>query len=1030
MTTDERKRLIQRELSALERLDADRDVRERLARIERLGDLYYDVDQFQHAAQKYHDYRTLAVTNGLLTAAEAAAVRIKEGWCLYERGDLTETERFLAETEMELADLPPEERRTLDAELNILIGYLDVRRGRYREALDRCERAFRVLRKSGGESSLAKLQIGFGHVYFRTGEMARAREYYEDALASARRAADPRRLVQATINLALVCKEQSDYDRALYLLEQAKEILRTSGHFSYHAHVLLNLAVIHSHKGNLQLAEEAYRDSLRIYMQTGQQQCASLSRIGLARIQILRGRVREAKGLIESALSSCVEQGYLREEVLIRRDLGDIERLTGDPEEALRIYRQALAAAAPLGESSEHAVQIGRRIGVTELRMGALAEAGSTLRRALVVSRKIGERFEEAVVSCALGSLAAVEGRSDEFERMYRIGIDQLRKMGEKVELGKALVRHVRFGIDRIEPDEGDLQLEISEARKIFREAGVPVWLGKARLEEARLYAREGISEKWEVAIEHAEKIFAEAGDARLIDQADSLRRAIEERAVDRSLSGRNDHLAINDLLPALSDDFSLKHLLDELVTRTDGERGILVVFDGVDGAPVERAVHGLSIAEARETVHALQPILLRSESGGRPFLSTAVPKDPRIPGREIANGGAVQSILVVPFRTSAETAGAIYLDRGEHKAPYGSRELDLVVGLVRSQRFALSLLASRQRELVEENVRLRREMSRSTHFDQIITQSDRMDDVLDLVRKVAGANVTVLIHGETGTGKQLIAQAIHAESPRTSGTLYNVNCATLPEQLLESELFGHAHGSFTGAHADKRGLLVEASGSTVFLDEIDKMNVRVQSKLLHVLEEKRIRPLGKNEYLDVDVRFICATNKNLMREVKEGRFLEDLYYRLNVISIDLPPLRERVGDILLLAQYFLRVFSAEMGKETVRLDDTAARALVRHTWPGNVRELRSEMRRVVVLDENGVLTADHLSPAIRGAARSEAPRAAGGEGTLKDRMERYEKELLRDVLDRHGGNVTKTARYLGLSRWGLHKKLDKHGLR
>lgn len=1031
MTTDDRKRLIQRELTALERLDADRDVDERLHRLERLGDLYYDVDQFQQAQKKYHDYRTLGVGRGSLSPADAVSVRVKEAWCLYERGDLEGTERFLGVTAKEAAELPDPERGPLEAEVSILRGHLEIKRGRYEPAAEHCEEAFRVLQRSGDDAALAKLHICFGHVYFRTGEFERAREYYEDALASARRAGDSRRQVQATINLALVCKERSDNDRALYLLGKANKILNVSGDYSYRGHVLLNMAVTHFHKGNLQLAEEAYRDSLRIYLQTGQRQCVALSRIGLARIQILRGKRKEARAFLDSTLTECVENGYLREEVLVRRDLGDIERHGGNPEEAIRLYEEALVAAVPLGPESEHAVQIGRRLGVAELKLRSFDRAGSHLRRAMITARKIGERFEEAVLSCALGALAAGEDRPDEGERMFRQGIGRLREMDEKVELGKALVRHVRFTIDAGRGDDADLQLEIAEARKVFGDAGVPVWLGKARLEEARLLAREGISDKWEQALAQAEEIFTEAADARLLDQVDRLRRALEESVVDRSLSGRNDHLAIHDLLPALSDDFDLTHLLEDLVKRTNGDRGILVVFDE-EGKPAERAVHGLDRKQAKDVVRLLQPVYDRCRRGGRPFLSTAVGKDPRIPGAALSQGGSVQSLLLVPFQTNTEISGAIYLERAEDRTPYGSRELDLVVGLVRSQRFVLSLLSTKQRELEEENVRLRRQVKRSTRFDEIVTQSQRIYDVLDLVRKVAGTNVTVLIQGETGTGKQLIANAVHGSSPRGTKTLYSVNCATLPEQLLESELFGHHRGSFTGAHADKTGLLVEASGSTVFLDEIDKMNTQVQSKLLHVLEEKRIRPVGANHFQDVDVRFICATNRDLRKEVEEGRFLEDLYYRLNVINIDLPPLRERVEDILLLSNYFLRLFSAEMGKDPVRLDEEAAQALVRHAWPGNVRELRSEMRRVVVLDEAGVVTLERLSPAIHGGESGRpAPHVPSGvTGPLREQMERYERELLRRRLERNKNNVSRTARDLGLSRWGLHKKLEKYGLR
>ncbi|MBN1824613.1 MAG: sigma 54-interacting transcriptional regulator [Candidatus Eisenbacteria bacterium] len=1035
MTQDEKKRLIQREIHALERLDPANKVEERIERLARLADLYYSVDQFQEAYKKYHDHRVLAVGRGIMDVASAAVSRIKESWCLYERGELTEAERSLEDTAREIVSLPPERRSPIEAEMLTLQGYLEVKRGRYDDALTRCRDAFRLLGESRDEAALAKLQICYGHVYFRTGELDRAREFYEDGMASARRASDVTRQIQATINLALVCKEQSDNDRALALLEKAQEALGDTGNFSYRGHVLLNLAVIHFHRGDLKLSEESYRDALRVYMQTGQQQCTVLARIGLARIHLIRGREAEAKSLLLSTLQISRENGYLREEVLVRRDLGDVERALGHPEEALRLYEEALASASPLGENSEHAIQIGRRIGIARIRLGDLENAQQDLYRSLLRARRVGERYEEALLSCALGTLAALDNRWEESERNYHFGLEQLRRMGEKIELAKAMVRHVRLDLNADRGEESDKQLELAEARRIFHEAGVPLWLGKARLEEARLLARGGVSSRCENALAEAERVFADLGNPRLIDQVDQLRRSLEERIVERSLSRRNDHLVINDILPASSDDFDLRSLLEDLVARTDGDRGIVIVFGGEEGAAEPRALHGFQLEQAGKVVQTLRPVLDRCRRGGRPFLSTAVASDPRLPGASLVAEGAVRSLLVVPFQTSAEISGAIYLDREEHRTPYGSRALDLVVGLVRSQRFVLSLLSNKQKELMEENTRLRKQVSHADRFDRIITQSRRMDDVLDLVRKVAGTNVTVMIQGETGTGKQLIAQAVHDESPRRERTFYSINCATLPEQLLESELFGHASGSFTGAHSDKAGLLVEASGSTVFLDEIDKMNPRVQSKLLHVLEEKRIRPLGTNRYVEVDVRFICASNRELRREVDEGRFLEDLYYRLNVINIELPPLRERIEDILLLSQYFIRVFSAEMGKEPIRLDESAIQALMRHAWPGNVRELRSEMRRLVLLDETGVVTLDRLSHAIRDAKEGRSALSSTSlsavEGiTLREQMRRHEGRLLRAYLEKNGDNVSKTARELGLSRWGLHKKLEKYGLR
>ncbi len=1029
MTQDDKKRLIQRELNALERLDRGAGVPEKLRRLEKLAELYYSVGQYQDACAKYHDLRVLGVRGGVLSPPAACLTLLKEAWCHYERGDFPPAEEALRTADDEIESLEEEGARdTLAAEADILHGYLNIRRGKYDEALARCDAAFRVLQRSDAHEALAKVQICYGHGYFRKGDFARAREYYEDALASARRADDSTRLAQTTINLALVCKEQGDTNRALSLLDKANDMLKSSGAWSLRGHVFVNMAVIHFHKGNLAFAEESYRDALRVYLQTGQQQGVVLARIGIARIQALRGRCRDARKLMESTLDVCRERGYLREEILVRRDIGDLHRAGGDPEGALRCFEETLRVAEPLGADSEHAVQIGRRIGITYLAMGRSEEAGRTLRRSLIEARKVGERFEEAVILCALGAVAGMNGHWGEWEKLYRQGLEMLRRMGEKVELGKALIRRVRAGIDHPASETTDLQLDLAEARRIFTDGGVPLWIGKARLEEARLLSREGDAAGCERSMAEAEKLFAELHDRRLIDQVDALRRALEDQMVDRSVSRRNDHLAIQDLLPPLSTDYDLGNLLEDLVERTGSDRGVLLEY-AADGAPVERALSGLSLGDALAVIDVLRPILERGHTEARPFLSTSVATDPRIPGKVLSGGGSVRSLLIVPFQTNADISGAIYLDREDHRRPFASRELDMVVGLARSQRFVLSLLSTRQKELVEENTRLKRQVRDSGRFDEIVTQSDKMYEVLELVRKVASTNVTVLIQGETGTGKQLITKAIHGESPRSERPFYSINCATLPEQLLESELFGHVTGSFTGATSEKIGLLVEAGGSTVFLDEIDKMNLQVQSKLLHVLEEKRIRPIGSNQAIDVDVRFLCASNRNLLALVKEGKFLEDLYYRLNVIKIDLPPLRDRVEDILLLSHYFLRLFSDEMGKETVRLDEEASQALLSHDWPGNVRELRSEMRRVVVLSDGGPVSVEELSESIRGED-GERTAPPVGRGSLKEQIARYEKELLLSYMEKFDGNVSRMAREMSLSRWGLHKKLEKHGLR
>jgi transcriptional regulator with GAF, ATPase, and Fis domain len=286
-----------------------------------------------------------------------------------------------------------------------------------------------------------------------------------------------------------------------------------------------------------------------------------------------------------------------------------------------------------------------------------------------------------------------------------------------------------------------------------------------------------------------------------------------------------------------------------------------------------------------------------------------------------------------------------------------------------------------------------------------------------------------VCIEGETGTGKELIASAVHHQSPRASKMFVAQNCAALPENLLESELFGHRRGAFTSADSDKKGLFEIADGGTLFLDEVGEMPLALQAKLLRVLQEGTIRPLGGTSERQVDVRIICATNRDLQAEVAAGRFRQDLYYRLAVFPVRLPPLRERADDIPRLAAFFLRRYATEHRVNLPGFTQEALDALAAAPWPGNIRELENEVQRIVINaePEHWVEVSD-LSPRLR-KVESTLGRVAPKKGTLKEMVEQVERALLIEALREHGGNKTRTAAALGITREGLHKKLDKLGL-
>jgi Nif-specific regulatory protein len=396
--------------------------------------------------------------------------------------------------------------------------------------------------------------------------------------------------------------------------------------------------------------------------------------------------------------------------------------------------------------------------------------------------------------------------------------------------------------------------------------------------------------------------------------------------------------------------------------------------------------------------------------------------------------GGRIMSTLAVPLWRGDEITGLIQADNRASAGMF--EESDLELGLLLGANAALALenagLVSRlkvaEERLRGENKYLKRR-EEQLNFHTIIGEAPAMRQVLTQLQKVLDTRATVCIEGETGTGKELIASAVHYQSRRRDRLFVAQNCAALPENLLESELFGHKKGAFTSADSDKKGLFEIADGGTLFLDEVGEMPLSLQAKLLRVLQEGTIRPVGSTAERQVDVRIICATNRDLAAEVEKGRFRQDLFYRLMVFPIRLPPLRERREDIPLLGEHFLRRYTQEYRVDLSGFSQETLDALVAYHWPGNIRELENEVQRLVIQAEpGGWIEVGDLSPRLRKVEGTLA-RIAPKKGTLKDMMNQVERWLLAEALRENDGNKTKTAQQLGITREGLHKKLSKFGM-
>ena len=331
---------------------------------------------------------------------------------------------------------------------------------------------------------------------------------------------------------------------------------------------------------------------------------------------------------------------------------------------------------------------------------------------------------------------------------------------------------------------------------------------------------------------------------------------------------------------------------------------------------------------------------------------------------------------------------------------------------------------------LIQENKELRAQLHERYAFGNIVYGSPNMEEVMNLVYRVAPSQATVLITGESGTGKELVANAIHHASPRSGRTLVKVNCAALPEPLLESELFGHEKGAFTGAVQRRIGRFEEADGGTVFLDEIGDLTPSTQVKLLRILQEREFQRLGSNATLKADVRVLTATHRDLEEAMRKGLFREDLYYRLNVISIHLPPLRERRGDIPLLIDHFLKKFSKQNQKTISDISKEARHVLLRHLYPGNIRELENLIERAVVLCRGEIITTQDLPFHLLEGRSERSEGLSPKEKGLIDTLEEVEKDMILKALQQHGGIQTKAAESLGISERVLRYKIKKYKIR
>jgi transcriptional regulator with GAF, ATPase, and Fis domain len=476
-----------------------------------------------------------------------------------------------------------------------------------------------------------------------------------------------------------------------------------------------------------------------------------------------------------------------------------------------------------------------------------------------------------------------------------------------------------------------------------------------------------------------------------------------------------------------------LEEVVDAVVRITGCKSGYLLLTNGNDELSVALARTGKGKPMPHQHFDVSSSVIKKAASTGEPQLISDAQREDDLKNQRSIVDLKIRTVICIPLKFEGRLVGVIYADSDAISESFHRSDMGILKAFGAQAAVAIENARSRgelervRKSLEKQNVSLRRQLAERYEFSGIIGRGPGMQSVFDIITKVAPLSTTVLIQGETGTGKELIAKAIHFNSGRKDHAMVSVNCGALPKPLLESELFGYRKGAFTGADEDRAGLFEAAHGGTLFLDEIGEMPLETQVKLLRALQEGEIRRVGDDRPIKVNVRVIAATNRDLAQEVEKATFRSDLYYRLNVVPIFLPPLRDRQDDVLALADFFLDRYSTRMNRPKPGLTRAAKEMLLTHQWLGNVRELENAIERALALGEGkDTIDVDQFEHLAGRQAVSQLP---DDDACLRSMALVWEKQFIKKMLVRNSWNVSKTASLLKISRQQLHNKIKKHNL-
>jgi transcriptional regulator with GAF, ATPase, and Fis domain/tetratricopeptide (TPR) repeat protein len=819
---------------------------------------------------------------------------------------------------------------------------------------------------------------------------------------------------------------------------QPRDVCRLLGH----------RAIAAFRAGRVADAARDHERALEVADRSGLDDLVAVCSLNLGTAEQQLGNLGGALASYERGLSVARAVGRESTEITLRYNLANLRAEIGDLPGAARELERLAARAQPTARD-----QLAPSIALlcTELLLanGDVAGASRELDGALPVFVARGLLRESVEAELCRAELELALGATDEAERRAALAEERARELGASDILVRASIARARAEIARHDPrgperleralalasEAGQRLLEARILTELHRALGAPEWGDRARRAWDRMAAN--LPEElraifWKDARRAGLEGFTQQLRVQTAgNEAETLRRLL-------SLSRRmNSSLSLTTVL---------EYALEAATELTGAERGFLLLLDGAEANTEPRiAASRPSAVGGDPPSRSIVRKVLESEEA---VLATDAQSDERFHAHGSIHALRLKSVLCVPIGTPASALGVLYVDSRVQRGRFGSADRALLLALADQLAVALSNarlhaeLEQRARELADQKAvierlsrgkdreleRLREEVEVQKRalalrydYSRIVGRGPKMRALLEKLDRVIDANASVMIQGESGTGKELVARALHVNGARAEGPFVGVNCAALPEPLLESELFGHVRGAFTGADRDKKGLLLTAHGGTLFLDEVGEMPLVTQAKLLRVLQEREVRPLGAARAVPLDVRLVSATHRDLLALVTEGRFREDLYYRLAVVVLELPPLRDRIEDLPALCSDILNRLARDAGRPLPELSTEALRALAVHPFPGNVRELENVLTRAFVLNTSGRIGAADLDI----VGQRPRPRRSSN----REAYETEERDRILAALAGCRWNVSVVARQLGIPRNTLYRKLRKYGL-